>query len=58
MQHSGHVPDFISAKNPRALAKLMREIQDTDSVFYPWTNIAQANDGRWYAWYIPKESKA
>jgi hypothetical protein len=58
MQNSDMVPDFISANTPKALAKLMQSIQDTDQVMYPWTNIAQANDGKWYAWYIPNEPKA
>jgi len=58
MQQSDLVPDFISAKTPQALASLMQRIQADQGVKYDWSNIAQANDGKWYAWYIPKEPKA
>jgi hypothetical protein len=58
MQNSDMVPDVISANTPRALAKLMQSHQTADGVMYNWKNIAQANDGKWYAWYIPKEPKA
>ena len=58
MQHSDMVPDFISANTPRALAKLMQSIQAADGAMHHWSNISQANDGKWYAWYIPQEPKA